>query len=51
MVNGVAQEFWSEVFNLHAPIDETARPKSSSKVRAKRVRRAAVRTVRLVRAS
>jgi hypothetical protein len=50
-VNGVAQEFWSEVFNLHAPIDdEKPRSKSSSKVRAKKVRRV-VRDVRLARAS
>jgi hypothetical protein len=48
-VNGVAQEFWSEVFNLHAPIDETPRAKSS-KVRAKKLRRV-VRDVRLARAS
>lgn len=51
MVNGVAQEFWSEVFNLHAPIDETPKVKGSSKVRARKVRRAVVRTVRLARAS
>jgi len=50
-VNGVAQEFWSEVFNLHAPIDETPRSKGSSKVRAKKVRRKVVRDVRLARAS
>lgn len=49
-INGVAQEFWSEVFNLHAPIDDYQRPKSS-KVQAKKVRRAVVRDVRLARAS
>ena len=49
-INGVAQEFWSEVFNLHAPIDDHQRPKSV-KVRAKRVRRVASQNVRLARAS
>jgi hypothetical protein len=49
-VNGVAQEFWSEVFNLHAPIDETPRSKSP-KLRAKKVRRTVVRVARLARAS
>jgi hypothetical protein len=49
MVNGVAQEFWSEVFNLHAPIDEKPRAKGA-KVRAKKVRRVA-REARLARAS
>jgi hypothetical protein len=49
MVNGVAQDFWSEVFNLHAPIDEKPRSKGS-KVRAKKVRRV-VRDARLARAS
>lgn len=49
-VNGVAQEFWSEVFDLHAPIDEKPRSKSS-KVRTRKVRRAVVRDVRLKRAS
>jgi hypothetical protein len=48
-INGVAQEFWSEVFNLHAPIDHQ-RPKSS-KVRGKKVRRVLTRNVRLARAS
>lgn len=49
-INGVAQEFWSEVFNLHAPIDDSQRPKSV-KVRAKKVRRATSQTLRLARAS
>ena len=49
-INGVAQEFWSEVLNLHAPIDEVQRPKGQ-KVRAKKVRRAIIRNVRLARAS
>ena len=49
-INGVAQEFWSEVFNLHAPIDSPERPKTS-KVRAKKVRRVASHNVRLARAS
>ena len=49
-VNGVAQEFWSEVFNLHAPIDETPRAKVA-KVRAKKVRRVSTRNLRLARAS
>ncbi len=50
-INGVAQEFWSEVFNLHAPLDESY-PRRDSKLRGKKVRRAAVRkTVRLARAS
>jgi hypothetical protein len=46
-VNGVAQEFWSEVFNLHAPIDEPQ--KRSAKARSKKLRRL-VRDVRLARA-
>ena len=52
-INGVAQEFWSEVFNLHAPIDEFEHPRAkASKVRGKKVRRVAVRkNVRLARAS
>lgn len=50
-VNGVAQEFWSEVFDLHAPIEETPRSKSSSKVRTKKARRVVVRDTRLQRAS
>jgi hypothetical protein len=49
-INGVAQDFWSEVFNLHAPIDDHQRPKSA-KVRAKKVRRVASQNVRLARAS
>lgn len=48
-VNGVAQEFWSEVFNLHAPIDDPTQ-KRSSKTRAKKLRRV-VRDVRLARVS
>jgi hypothetical protein len=51
MVNGVAQEFWSEVFNLHAPIDEKPRAKGSTKIRAKKVRRVVVRDARLAGAS
>ena len=49
-VNGDAKEFWSEVFNLHAPIDETPRS-NSSKVRSKKLRRVVARDVRLARAS
>jgi hypothetical protein len=49
-INGVAQEFWSEVFKLHAPIDDHQRPKSA-KARAKKVRRVASQNVRLARAS
>jgi hypothetical protein len=48
-INGVAQEFWSEVFNLHAPLDDQ-RPKSV-KVRTKKVRRVTSQNVRLARAS
>lgn len=47
-INGVAQEFWSEVFNLHAPIEDHLRPKPL-KIRAKRVRRAVTHNVRLGR--
>ncbi len=51
MVNRVAQEFWSEVFNLHAPIEDYyPRPKGTSKLRAKRIRRV-VREARIARAS
>ncbi len=51
-INGVAQEFWSEVFNLHAPLDDEQPRAKSTKGRAKRVRRATVRkSVRLARAS
>lgn len=51
MVNGVAQEFWSEVFDLHAPIDEQPREKRS-KSRAKKRQRVLNRhDVRLGRAS
>ena len=50
-INGVAQEFWSEVFNLHAPIDDHQRPKGVVKVRAKKVRRVVSPNVRLARAS
>ncbi len=50
-INGVAQEFWSEVFNLHAPIHEDHQRAKTSKVRAKKVRRATSQTVRLARAS
>ena len=50
MVNGVAQEFWSEVFNLHAPLDEKPRSKGA-RARAKKVRRVVVREARLARAS
>jgi hypothetical protein len=50
MVSRVAREFWSEVFNLHAPLDEERRSKSS-KVRNKKLRRVLVREARLARAS
>ncbi|MGH2709912.1 MAG: hypothetical protein ACRDH9_01750 [Actinomycetota bacterium] len=50
MVNGVAQEFWSEVFNLHAPLDEKPRTKRS-KARSKKLRRVLAREARLARAS
>jgi hypothetical protein len=52
-INGVAQEFWSEVFNLHAPLDDDYPRAKAPKLRARKVRRAAVRktTVRLARAS
>ena len=50
MVNGVAQEFWSEVFNLHAPLDEP-RQKRAAKSRSKRVRKIATRDTRFARAS
>jgi hypothetical protein len=49
-LNGVAQEFWSEVFDLHAPLDDKPRGKSSSKVRSKKLRRV-VRETRLARVS
>lgn len=49
MVNGVVRDFWSEVFNLHAPVDEPVRSKSS-KIRVKKLRRV-VREARLARAS
>ena len=49
-INGVAQEFWSEVFNLHAPIENFRRPKGS-KTRAKKVRRVVAQSVRLARVS
>jgi hypothetical protein len=51
-INGVAQEFWSEVLNLHAPLDEEYPRAKAPKLRAKRIRRAAIRkNVRLARAS
>jgi hypothetical protein len=49
MVNEVAREFWSEVFDLQAPIEDKPRSKSS-KVRVKKLRRV-VRDARLARAS
>jgi hypothetical protein len=49
MVNEVAREFWSEIFDLQAPIEDKPRSKSS-KVRVKKLRRV-VRDARLARAS
>jgi hypothetical protein len=38
--NGVAREFWSEVFDVRTPVEEP-RPKRVTKVRRKKVRVAA----------
>ena len=40
-MNGVAREFWNEVFDLRTPVQEV-RDKRTAKVRQKKVRRVSV---------
>ena len=39
MVNGVAKEFWSEVYDLKRPVDEDLRRPRTSRTKKKAVRR------------